>query len=54
MIFDTNIRLDFALALNRGVVGRVSPGGCGNLFEVTRHVGLKHDLRTSEQSGYKP
>jgi len=54
MIFDTNNPLDIALALNRGVVGWVSPNGCEDLFEATRHVGLKPDLRTSEQSGYKP
>jgi len=42
MIFDTNNPLDIAMAMNRGVAGRV----------LTRHVGLKPDLHLNEQSGF--
>ena len=52
MTFDTNNPLDIAMAMNRGVAGRVSTNGCENLFEVTRHVGLKPDLHLNEQSGF--
>jgi len=52
MIFDTNNPLDIAMAMNRGVAGRVSTNGCEKGRVLTRHVGLKPDLHLNEQSGF--
>ena len=51
--FNQDNPLDICASQNQLLVGRVSPQGFSCPLGITRHVGLKPDLRPNGLSGFK-